>query len=147
MKKLIILTFLLTGSCTLVFAQKPGVVISDKEGWHKIGETIVNFKTDTDAVLVMGADRFAFVKIKITDAPVHLMSFEIQFENGEKQAVTIGKEIKAPGETHVVQLNGGERRIKKVTFAYKTAANTRDKKAHVELWGMKTNTDKKTTKK
>ena len=26
---------------------------------------------------------------------------------------------------------------------YKTVANAKDKKAHVELWGMKTNRDKK----
>jgi hypothetical protein len=128
------------------FAQQPAVVISDKEGWHKIGETTADFKTETDEIAVMGADRFAFVKIKVDDAPINLVSFEIYFESGDNQVVPIGKQIKNPGETRVVQLNGGERSIKKIVFTYKTVPNNADKKAHVELWGLKTNSDKKTYK-
>ena len=31
-------------------AQKPAVVVSDKTGWHKIGETTVDFKKEKDEV-------------------------------------------------------------------------------------------------
>jgi len=141
MKK-ILFALLITAFCTKTFAQQPAVVINDKEGWHKIGTTTVDFQAETDEIIVIGADRFAFIKIKIEDAPVNLVSFDIYFENGEKQNVTIGKEIKNPGETRVVQINGGERRIKKVVFLYKTVASSMDK-AKVELWGLKTNTKTK----
>ncbi len=143
MKKIIIVALVAIASCTTAFSQKPGVVLSDKEGWHKIGETTVDFKTESDEIMVMGADRFGFVKIKVDDAAIKLESFEIYFESGDKQKVVIGEEIKAPGETRTVQLTGGERSIKKVTFTYKTVPNNMDKKAKVELWGMKTNSDKK----
>ncbi|MBI2269869.1 MAG: DUF2541 family protein [Bacteroidetes bacterium] len=145
MKKIILLALLVTGSYTGMLAQKPAVIVSDKAGWHKIGETTVDYTTETDEIIVIGADRFSSIKLKVTDAPINLMSFDIYFESGDKQSVTIGNEIKDNEETRVIQLDGGERSIKKVVFLYKTVPNTMDKKAHVELWGMKTNPDKKTS--
>jgi len=145
MKKLIILTILLIGNY-FGFAQKPAVVITDKDGWHKIGETVVDFKTDKDEIIVIGADRFAYVKIKVTDAPINLVSFDIYFEDGTHQTVAIGEQINSPGATREIQIDGGERSIKKVSFVYNTVSTAKIKKARVELWGLKTNPDKKTPK-
>lgn len=146
MKK-IILALLTIATYTTTQAQQPNVVMSDKTGWHKIGETTADFKTEVDEIMVVGADRFGYIKIAVTDASINLESFDIIFENGEKQNVVIGKVIKHPGETRTVQLNGGEREIKKIVYRYKTVPNNADKKAHIELWGMKTNPDKKTSSK
>lgn len=142
-EKAILFAMLVIANCSGIFAQQPAVVISDKDGWHKIGETSVDFKTETDEISVIGADRFAHIKIKVTDASIHLESFDIYFESGDKQNVKIGKEIKNAGESRSVDLEGGERGIKKIIFVYHTVPNQKDKKAHVELWGMKTNPDKK----
>ena len=141
MKKLILLTLFITASITGVMAQK--VVMSDKSGWHKIGETTVDYAKEVDEIAVVGADRFSTIKIMVTDAPINLISFDIYFESGDKQNVAIGKVIKNPGETRTVQLKGGERSIKKIVFVYKTVPNTLDKKVHLELYGLKTNADKK----
>jgi hypothetical protein len=60
------------------------------------------------------------------------------------QNVSIGESIKAPGESRVVQLEGNsERVIKKMVLRYNTANSNAGKKAHVEIWGLKTNPDKK----
>jgi hypothetical protein len=142
MKKILLLVLFVTGSFGGIFAQQAGVVLSDKNGWHKIGQTTVNYTTEKDDIVVLGADRFTFVKIKVKDAPIDLVSFEIFFESGDNQKVTIGKEIKNESETRTVKLDGGERRLKKVSFVYKTIPNNKDKKAHLELWGLKTNSEK-----
>ena len=147
MKKIILFALLVVTNYTDLLAQTPKVIISDKKGWHKIGETTVDFKTETDEISVIGADRFRSIQIRVTDAPINLVSFDIYFEEGDKQSVTVGKEIKAPGETDAVKLNGGEQSIKKIIFVYKTVANHKDDKAHVELWGHKTNADEKTSNK
>jgi hypothetical protein len=136
MKKLILALLAVISSATLL-AQVPKVMTSSKEGWHKIGTTTVNFSTETDEITVLGADRFKAIKMKVTDAPIHLDSFEIFFESGDSQKVAIRKIIKKAGETKSVTISGGERSIKKVTFVYKTVPNNKDKKAHVELWGLK----------
>lgn len=146
MKNLKIILFVLLSvvSYTTVSAQQPGIVLSDKSGWHKIGETTVNFNTETDEILVIGANRFSAVQIKVTDAPVNLKSFDIYFDKGDMQSVAVGEDIKAPGESRVVQLDGkGERVIRKVIFTYNTATGNAGNRAHLELWGLKTNPDKK----
>jgi len=142
--KTILFVLFLVANFNVVFAQKPAVVLSDKSGWQKIGETKVDFTHEKDEILVIGASRFSAIKIKVTDAPVNFKSFEINFDKGDMQNVSIGESIKAPGESRVVQLDGnGERVIRKVIFRYNTASNNDGKKAHIELWGLKTNSDKK----
>ena len=121
-----------------LLAQTPKVVVSDKDGWHKIGETKVDFTNETDKILVLAANKFSSLKIKVTEAPINLVSFIIYFDNDEKKEVKAGKEFKTPGETKNVDL-GGEKTVKRVEFIYKTVDNQKDKKAHVELWGFKTN--------
>ena len=142
--KIIVFILLLVANYNTVSAQQPGVVLSDKSGWHKIGETTANFSHEKDEILIVGASRFSQIKIKVTDAPVNIQSFDIHFDKGDVQNVTVGEQIKAPGETKVVQLDGkGERIIRKITFRYHTPGATTDKKAHIEVWGLKTNADKK----
>jgi hypothetical protein len=143
MKKVFVIVMLAIAGCygTLA-AQKPAVVVSDKTGWHKIGETTVDFTKDRDEVSVMMADRFATLKFKVTDAPIDLIDAEVFYESGDSQKIRIGYPIKSPGESKTIDLNGGERNLKKIVFTYKTLPNSKDKKAHVEIWGMKTNANK-----
>ena len=108
-----------------------------------IGETTVDFKKETDEVAVIGADRFATIKFKVTVAPIELVSAMVYYEEGDPQNISIKMKIKAPGESKTIDLNGGERNIKKIVFVYKTLPNQKDVKAKVEIWGLKTNTDKK----
>jgi len=144
MKKLMIIAILaLSAGYSEMQAQQPAVVVSDKTGWHKIGETKVDFTKDKDEVVVMGSDRFATIKFKITDAPIEITDIEVYYESGDNQKITLGTAIKSPGESRVIDLNGGERAVKKIVFMYKTIPNYKDKKAHVEIWGNKTNADKK----
>lgn len=127
-------------------AQQPVIVISDKTGWHKIGETRVDYKTDKDEIMIMGADRFSTLVIKVTKAPVEIILIEIYFEDGTTQKAAIEQSFKSPGQTDVIQLAGGERELKKVVFLYKTITNPEDKNGHVEIWGMKKDPNKKSNK-
>ena len=123
-------------------AQQPAVMVSDQKGWHKIGETTVNFQKDHDEIVVMGAYKFSSIKFMVKDAPIDLMDLEIYYESGDNQSISVNAPIKAPGESKTIKLNGGERNLKKIVFVYKTLPNRKDTKAHVEIWGLKTNTDK-----
>ena len=132
----------IAGSYGTLSAQVPKVVISDKKGWHKIGKTTVNFKKDRDAIVILGADRFAAIKFKVIEAPIYLMDLEVYYESGDRQDIKINAPIKAPEESRFIDLNGGERRLKKIVFIYKTLPNRKDERAHVQVWGLKTNTDR-----
>jgi hypothetical protein len=137
-----ILFCLIVGGCGISFAQMPKVITSDKTGWHKIGETRVDFKKERDEISILGANRFAAIKLKVDDAPVDLVGAEAYYESGDKQDLKLYASIKAPGESDVVNLNGGERTLKKIVLIYKTIPNYKDKHAHIEIWGLKTNPDK-----
>ena len=144
MKKIQMTLLLVTaGIFGSVSAQQTAVVLNDKSGWHKIGETTVDFKKDTDEITIIIADRFASIKFKVEDAPIDLVSLTVYYESGDHQHIKINMPIKAPGESRVINLNGGERSVKKIVFVYRTLPNRKDVKAHVAIWGMKTNTDKK----
>ena len=144
MEKLLLSVLLATvGICGTAVAQQPAVIISDKTGWHRIGKTTVDFKTETDEISVMGADRFAAIKFKVEDAPIDLISLEVFYETGDTQVVSVNMPIKLKGESRSIDLNGGERKLKKIAFVYKTLPNRKDAKGSVEVWGLKTNADKK----
>lgn len=56
----------------MAFAQDPGIVTSSKPGWHKIGEVKADFKKENESIVVMGADQFKSIKLKVTDAPISI---------------------------------------------------------------------------
>lgn len=143
-KTLIIMMLAIAGCFGIASAQTPAVMISDAAGWHKIGEKTVDFKTESDEISVIGSDRFSTIKFKVTEAAINLVSLEVSYESGDKQDVAINQEIKTPGESRTIDLKGGaERSINKIAFVYKTLPNAKDEKAHVEIWGLKTNSEKK----
>ena len=143
MKKTMIIALLAIAGYGVAFAQLPKVVTSDKKGWHKIGETKVDFQKERDEIVILVANRFSAIKLKVDDAPIDLMGAEAYYESGDNQNLKIRASFKAPGESDIINLNGCERTLKKIVLVYKTIPNYKDKKAHVEIWGLKTNTDKK----
>src|SRR3954463_12391126 len=97
MKKLFLAAF--AGSLiNIASAQKPAVVASDKTGWHKIGETTVNFQNDRDEVDVLMANRFASLKFKVDDAPIDISSIDVIFEEGDSQTISTLLSTKNAGE-------------------------------------------------
>lgn len=137
MKKIFLVLMLAVS--TVAWAQKPKVVTTDKPGWTKIAETTVDFKTETDELLVVGNNRFDSLKFTVEDASISLVSFDIYFDKGGQQSVSVSQEIKSAGESQVVKLTGDtERKVTKVVFRYKTVGTAgNDKKATVKLWGLK----------
>lgn len=139
---MMIISLAVSSLMNVAIAQKPAVVVSDKTGWQKIGETTVKFEKETDEIVVMGADKFASLKFKVTDAAIDLINADVYYDNGSSEKININMPLKIAGETKVFNIKGGEHDLKKVVLTYKTLPNGKDKKAHVELWGLKTNADK-----
>lgn len=135
MKKIAFLLMLAVAQLNLAHAQKPGVVVSDKAGWHKIGEIKADFKVEKESIVVMGSDMFKSIKLMVTDAPINIVSLKVYYEDGQVDDVTVRSEIKAGGETRAIDVKMKD--IKKVEFVYKTVPNAKEDKAEVELYGMK----------
>jgi hypothetical protein len=132
-----VMIMLTAAFATNVKAQKPAVVVSNKPGWHKIGETTANFKVERDVLEVLGADKFKAIKLKVTDASIHIYDLEVYYESGDKEDIQVRQDLKRGEETRVIDLKGKERALKKVVFIYKSVPNARDEKAEIELYGLK----------
>ncbi len=137
MKKLIIILFAIATYGSIISQTKAEAVTGYKTGWHKMGGMTVNFKKEKDEMIVMGADRFTSVKIKVTESDIYLADVEVYFENGAKQEISIKSIIKNGDESAVLALDGGPRNISKVAVVYKALAPSTSEKAHLEVWGSK----------
>ncbi|HZI24371.1 MAG TPA: hypothetical protein VFD46_04810 [Chryseolinea sp.] len=138
MKKLhLIFTVLFATLFSSVFAQEPSVMLSDKPGWHKIGEVKADFEMENQSISVLGEDKFQSILLKVTDAPINIEGIQVFNESGGMEEYDVKNELKPGSETRKIDLKGGAQEIKKITFTYKTLANQNDKKAHVELYGLK----------
>ena len=138
MKK-VILVFFVMGALLVnrAFAQEPSIMLSDKPGWHKIGEVKADFKMENQSISVMGKDKFKSILLKVTDAPINIEGIQVFYESGDMEEFDVKNELKAGAETKKLDMKGGAQEIKKVTFTYKTLPNQQDEKAHVELYGLK----------
>jgi hypothetical protein len=103
--------------------------------WEKLGERKVNFAVDRDEILVTASEgRFTALKILVKKGAINLHKVVVHFGDGSEQEVETRDEIRAGGESRVINLEGNRRVIRKVVFVYDTK-NFADKRAEVELWG------------
>ena len=132
--------FFLTGatlSFNIATAQKTEVVTGRKPGWHKIGETVVNFKTDRDAIVVLGEDKFKAIQIVVTDAPIRLEDLKVFYENDSTEDLHVRADFKPNEKTRIIDLKGKDRNLKRVVLVYKNAKDSKLENAHIELYGLK----------
>jgi hypothetical protein len=147
MKKLmvVIVLALFAWNIDSAHAQKPAIVLSDEPGWQKIGETVASFRSEDESIVVLGADEFSAIKLRVEDAPLHIDRLQVFYESGEMEEIDVKKRIGAGEESGVFQLKNQNRDIQKVAFTYHTVANTEGEKAGVELYGLKPADDKRSS--
>ena len=119
------------------FAQKVAVETNDSPGWHKIAQTTADLKKDRDEIMVVGADHYQAIRLKVTDVPVEITDFTVVYENGTKQDISVKTLIKPGDETRVIDLDGKDRAIKKIVLMYKSVPNAEHDKSVIEIWGRK----------
>jgi hypothetical protein len=105
--------------------------------WQQLGFTIVDFKTDKDDIWVTGADHFRKLKFKVFDAPVQMINMHVVYENGAFDNIELRFLIPVGGESRTIDLEGGSRRIKTITFWYRSQKPGFMGKAKVAVFGMK----------
>ncbi len=135
MKKIILILFVLA-SANILSAQTPAIKANIKPGWHKIGETTINFKIDNESILASGTNIFRAVKLKSTDVDLTLISIDIYYQSGDIDQVPLKIDLMAGNETAEIPLKTNLE-LKKVVFMYKTKPDSKETKAIVELFGLK----------
>lgn len=119
-------------------AQTPSIATSTQEGWQKIGEATASFTKQRMSIQVIGGDKFNALRLKVTDAPIKIEQVQVFFKSGEIQEVDINSELLPGAVTEEFPIVHKDRAIQKIAFTYRTIANANVNKAHVELYGIKT---------
>jgi hypothetical protein len=123
--------FIATAFAITGFTNKPAV----RANWRFIADKWVGVGVDHDAILTGNVnDGFTKRKLRVADGPLKMYDMKVHFDNGGVQDVSIRSTIRQGGETRVIDLNGGVRRITKIEFWYETKG-FRKGKARVAIWG------------
>ncbi|WP_443937403.1 hypothetical protein [Pedobacter sp. MW01-1-1] len=142
MKRVVIIIFLALGSFSFfaqnVHAQK---VVRPRGGavgsWRVLGTTHAKHSADHDAIIVAGPyDYFRKLKFKVTDAPLNLQRMIVRYDGGAPENIETRFEIPKGGESRIIDLRGGKRKLKSVEFWYDTKGFLNGQ-ADVTLLGMK----------
>jgi len=106
--------------------------------WRILGTTHANHTADHDMIIVAGPyDWFRKLKFKVTDAPLNMLRMIVRYDDGGlPENVDIRFNIPQGGESRVIDLKGGKRKIKSVDFWYETKGFLKGR-ADVTLFGMK----------
>jgi hypothetical protein len=138
-KMMMVVTILLAAAYSTVFAQKPVVVATNEPGWTHIGHTTASFKLQNESLSVLGADEFTAIKIKVTDAGLHIDRLQIFYESGDMEDIDVRQHFSSGTESATINLKHPDRDIKKIAFTYKTEPNAQGEKADIDVYGLKTN--------
>ena len=104
--------------------------------WTLLAEKTVNYNTDKDYVYPTGNDWYAKIYFKVTVAPIQINSIVVYFDNGESFNVSIRSKIAENGQSRVIDLPAGERKLKRIELSYETLGSNRGR-ANVAVWGRK----------
>jgi hypothetical protein len=112
---------------------KPGKAGS----WQILGTVQAKFTADHDAIIVVGPfDNFRKIKFKVTNAPLKMVRMTVTYGNGTTEKIDTRFNIPKGGESRIIDLKGGSRKIKRVDFWYETKGLVNGR-ANVTLFGRK----------
>jgi hypothetical protein len=106
--------------------------------WRLLGTTQARFVADHDAIYISGPyDYFRKIKFKVTDAPLTIVRMYVRYDDGgAPEKIETRYVIPQGGESRIIELSGGKRKLKSIEFWYDTPG-TVNGRADVTLFGMK----------
>jgi hypothetical protein len=109
-----------------------------KGSWRILGTVQANHKADHDIIIIKGPyDYFRRLKFKVTDAPLNLQRMLVRYDDGGRpENIDVRYNIPKGGESRIIDLKGGKRKLKSVEFWYDTKGFLSGK-ADVTLFGIK----------
>lgn len=107
------------------------------DGWTFIGDKWVSFGLDHDVINTGNVgDAYRQLKVRVTSAPIRILDMKVHFDNGAVQDVSVRSLIPQGGETRVIDLDGGLRKLSRIEFWYETRG-VRKGRSRVAVWGRR----------
>lgn len=113
-----------------------GALAADR-GWKLLGERTVTDGADHDSIAVTAAEGdLEALQIRVRGRAVQFREVRVHYANGDEQVLELRDVIPAGGNSRVVDLEGGDRIVRRVEFRY-DAQSARGKKALIRLFGKR----------
>lgn len=105
--------------------------------WRKLGSKKVNYQLDRDVIMV-GANDGVFKKLKVvvTGGALNMRSMVVEYGNGTKDNIPLKHNFAKRSDSRVIDLQGNNRVIRKITFVYDTK-NISRRRATVSVFGRR----------
>lgn len=105
--------------------------------WKKLGSKKISYTLDRDVIQVGHHDGlFRKLKIKVTGGQVNMHKMTVTYGNGESDHLSLKHSFYAGSNSRVLDLEGGRRVIKEITFWYDTK-NSSKRKAKIHVFGLR----------
>jgi hypothetical protein len=107
-------------------------------GWRNLGTTHAKHSAEHDRIIVRGPyDYFRKLKFKVKDAPIQITRMIVIYQDGRlPEKIQTRYNIPKNGESRVIDLKGGRRKIKSIEFWYDTKGFLQGT-ADVTVYGLK----------
>ena len=104
------------------------------EGYHLLGSREVSFVADHDTIEVTASEgRFTAIVLGVVEGDLEMWNIKVVFGNGEDFSPELRANFDSKSRSRVIDLPGGNRVIKKVSFFYKS--KFREGKATIKVHG------------
>lgn len=133
---------ILTCLTAFAFTATAQKVVQPRQGtagsWRLLGTTVANHIADHDLITVAGPyDYFRRLKFKVTNSPLNLQRMVVRYQDGgAPEMIDVRHNIPQGGESRIIDLKGGKRKLKSVEYWYDTKGILNGK-ANVTLFGIK----------
>ena len=110
---------------------------ADAAVWRHLGTRRVGFFVDHDTIHVGGAaGRYNKIRFRVRGNAVWMYDLNVRYGNGSFDDIPTRFRVPQGGYSRVIDLRGGERFLRSVSFLYRRAVNGRGP-AYIELWGRR----------
>jgi hypothetical protein len=107
-----------------------------REGWQYLGQSNVDGIRDHDNIRVNARGSFRAIQLRVQGGEIEFQRVIVHFENGANSEVEIRDQIRAGGQTRVIDLPGDNRRIDSVEVWYSKGNWGRRNKPNLKLYGL-----------
>ncbi len=91
---------------------------SSAKDWQLLGTRQAKDRVETDRISLSGHRGYRKLKVCVYRNPVNFKDFDVYFENGGHQDVSVARRINAGNCTRVIDLKGGKRDLDRIVLRY-----------------------------
>lgn len=107
------------------------------DSWRELGRVKAGHNGDHDRINIDGPhDTYRKLKFRVENSGLNMSKMVVVYDDGAPENIEVRNEISKGGESRVIDLKGGKRKLKSVEFWFDTKG-VLNGKAEVILYGSK----------